>query len=108
MHTRYTTFLRAAPAALLLALLALAVAFIRALSASADEGWVISSFEATYSINENGAVDALEDISVDFGDLEKHGIFRAIPVQYEYDEDNNRLIRLTDITVDDGEQPHQF
>ena len=101
--------LRVLPAALL-ALLALAFAVIPASSVHGDEGWVITSFQATYSINEDGSVDALEDIRVDFGDLQKHGIFRDIPVEYAYDKDNNRLIRLTVNTVDDGPrgQPHQF
>jgi len=77
-------------------------------SALADEGWVINSFEATYTINEDGTVSAVEDIRVDFRSLHKHGVFRDIPVEYEYDKDNNRLIRLTSITVDDGQQPHRF
>src|SRR3990172_8183155 len=102
--------LRALPAVLLLALLAAALAVIPSSPVRADEGWVITSFQATYSINENGTVDALEDIRVDFGDLQKHGIFRDIPVEYAYDKDNNRLIRLTVNTVEDsqGGQPHQF
>ncbi len=99
--------LRFIPAALL-ALVAFSLALSTSSPAHADEGWVIKSFEAVYTINEDGTVTATEDIRVDFGSLQKHGIFRDIPVEYAYDEDNNRLIHLTGITVDDGEQPHQF
>jgi hypothetical protein len=70
---------------------------------------VITSFQATYSVDaDDGSVIAQEDIRVDFGPLEKHGIFREIPIQYAYDADNNRLIRLTDISVADGQKPHKF
>jgi len=99
---------RVRPALLAGLLFTIALAFISARAAQADEGWVITSFEAVYTINEDGTVSAIEEIEVDFGDQQKHGIFRDIPVQYEYDEDNSRLIRLTDISVDDGEEPHRF
>ncbi|HET8945146.1 MAG TPA: DUF2207 domain-containing protein [Dehalococcoidia bacterium] len=100
--------LRAFLAAALLPLAALTIAHILTTPARADEGWVITSFDATYAINEDGTVRATEDIRVDFGAQEHHGIFRDIPVEYEYDKDNNRLIRLTGITVDDGSNAHPF
>jgi hypothetical protein len=75
--------------------------------AQEDTGWVITEFDATYEINSDGTVDATEDIRVDFGPLQKHGIFRDIPVEYAYDAENNRLIQLTNIEVDDGAKPHQ-
>jgi uncharacterized membrane protein YgcG len=62
----------------------------------------------TYLINPDGSVETTEDIRVDFGSLQRHGIFRDIPVEYEYDSDNNRLIDLTDISVDDGSDPHEI
>ncbi|HSP55732.1 MAG TPA: DUF2207 domain-containing protein, partial [Dehalococcoidia bacterium] len=103
-----TRFGRLFPAALALAALVLALAFVSTAPARADEGWVINSFDAAYTINEDGTVTATEDIRVDFGSLEKHGIFRDIPVEYKYDDQNNRLIRLTNISVDDGSKPWQF
>jgi uncharacterized membrane protein YgcG len=75
---------------------------------TADEGWVIRSFDARYSISEDGLVTVSEDIAVDFGSLEKHGIFRDIPVEYKYDADSNRLISLLGIRVDDGAAPVPF
>ncbi len=71
-------------------------------TAAADEGWVIRAFQATYQVNADGSVDVVEDISVDFGTLQKHGILRDIPVEYDYDARHKRLIRLTNIGVDDG------
>ena len=40
---------------------------------------------------------------MDFGALEKHGIFRYMPVRYDYDKDHDRLISVGDIAVDDGQ-----
>jgi uncharacterized membrane protein YgcG len=91
-----------------LALLLLLPLLLVARSAEADEGWVIISFDAEYVINQDGTVDVVEDIRVDFGPLQKHGILRDIPVEYEYDADNNRRIDLDVISVDDGGRPVQY
>ncbi len=61
-----------------------------------------------YVIDESGTFSVTEDIIVDFGSLERHGIFRDIPVEYEYDKDSNRLIDITGISVSDGLSPVQF
>jgi len=45
-------------------------------AAAADEGWSIRSFDVTYEIDESGAVKVTEDLLVDFGSLQRHGIFR--------------------------------
>jgi uncharacterized membrane protein YgcG len=76
--------------------------------AGSEEGWVIRSFDARYEINADGTVRATEDLVVDFSQLERHGIFRDIPVEYRYNDDNSRLIELTDITVTDGDAPVPF
>jgi uncharacterized protein (TIGR04222 family) len=76
--------------------------------AQTDDGWTIRSFDASYAVNPDGTVGTVEDILVDFGFLQRHGIFRDIPVEYAYDDENNRLIRLTGITVDDGQTAHPF
>ncbi len=79
-------------------------AFLAALpsAASADEGWVIRSFDVRYEIDDNGVVHVEEDILVDFGSLQRHGIFREMPILYSYDEDNDRRISVSNVGVDDG------
>jgi uncharacterized membrane protein YgcG len=77
-------------------------------TASAQEGWVIESFDVEYDIQRTGEVLVTEDIRVDFGTLERHGIFRDMPVRYHYDDDHDRLIAVGDVSVDDGSSPHQF
>ena len=72
-------------------------------SAFADEGWTIDSYDVTYDIDDSGLVRVTEDIRVDFGLLQKHGIFREMPVRYDYDEDHDRLISPGNISVDDGD-----
>src|SRR3972149_1785670 len=84
--TRRTAYLLPA-----LALAALAFASLLAVpgaSARADEDWVIQEFVASILISEDGSINVTEDIGVDFGTLQKHGIFRSIPVEYEADAKN--------------------
>jgi uncharacterized membrane protein YgcG len=76
--------------------------------AQSDNGWVIRSFDVEYVIDESGAVAVREDIVVDFRDLQRHGIFRDIPVEYHYDAQNNRLIPITDVRVTDGTNEQRF
>lgn len=42
----------------------------------------IESFNDTITIQKNGLVDVTEDITYNFGDAKKHGIFRIIPIYY--------------------------
>ncbi len=75
--------------------------------ASAQQGWVIRSFDARYVVDESGGITVTEDILVDFGFQRRHGIFRDVPVEYAYDDESNRLIEIYGVTVDDGEQPRR-
>jgi hypothetical protein len=47
-----------------------------------DTGWNIVSFHAEYTVNANRTIDVTERIDVDFGPLQKHGIYRDINTQY--------------------------
>ncbi|MDO8616321.1 MAG: DUF2207 domain-containing protein [Dehalococcoidia bacterium] len=76
--------------------------------ATAQEDWVIRSFDARYEIAPDGTVAVTEDLSVDFGGLERHGIFRDIPVRYQYDDDNDRLAAISGVSVDNGSEPWPF
>ncbi|MEX1254179.1 MAG: hypothetical protein WEE64_07550, partial [Dehalococcoidia bacterium] len=58
-----------------LAFLAAVVALALPSSARADD-WTITSFDVEYEIDELGFVQVTEDIRLDFGFLQKHGIFR--------------------------------
>jgi uncharacterized membrane protein YgcG len=75
--------------------------------ARAQESWVVRSFDAAYRILEDGNVEVTEDIVVDFGSLERHGIFRDIPVEYEYepDPDYRRVIDIDVVSITDGSRP---
>lgn len=90
---------------ILLALVLACAAVARApRSASADEGWAINNFDVTYDIARDGAIEVTEDIRVDFGPLEKHGIFRDMPVRYDIidDDKNDRLISVSSVEVQNG------
>ena len=76
--------------------------------ASADEGWVIKSFQSTIHINPDSTIAVEEDIRVDFGSLQKHGIFRTIPIQYRYNDTQDRYYDIEVVNVSDGKQPVPF
>src|ERR1700682_5221632 len=71
----------------------------------ADEGWVITSFHSDITIAKDSALTVTEDIRVDFGALQKHGIFRTIPLRYRYDDTRDRYYRLEVLSVTDGTKP---
>lgn len=62
--------------------------------AAADAGWTIDSFRADISIHPSGSLLIVETIDVDFGSLQKHGIFRTIPTRYRYDDRRDRTYTL--------------
>ena len=51
--------------------------------AEAQENWKIDSFHSDIQIQSDGFVSIVETIAVDFGSLQKHGIFRNIPYIYQ-------------------------
>ncbi len=80
----------------------LALSLTSGSAAAQDEGWVIRSFGVDLNVASDGNVAVVEDIVVDFGSLQRHGIFRDIPVEYAYDKNNNRKVPITNVSVDDG------
>ena len=56
-----------------------------------DTGWTITSFDAQIQIQSDGRLLVTEKIDVDFAALERHGIFREIPVRYDWPADRRKL-----------------
>ena len=69
-----------------------------------DVGWTVGLFEVRVTINSDGSLDVREDIAVDFGALEKHGIFREIPVLFDWPADplKQRRVGAVLTSVTDG------
>ena len=84
----------------LLAVVALTIAAATPVAA-ADTGWTIESFRSDIAIRSTGSLTIVETIDVDFGALQKHGIFRAIPTRYRYDERRDRTYALAVNSVTD-------
>jgi hypothetical protein len=76
--------------------------------ADAQEGWDIQAFDVRISVAEDSTLSVVEEIDVDFGFLASHGIFRYMPLEYEYDDDKNRAIAISNVRVGRGGEPHQF
>ena len=58
---------------------------------SSDTGWTIESFDAAITVHPDGSMDVVENIVVDFANLQRHGIFRVIPVRYDLVGDDVRI-----------------
>ena len=62
------------------------VAFVAVLLASGpaaaqqDEGWTVTSYDVALTVDEDATMGVVEEIDVDFGSLQKRGIFRYVPV----------------------------
>jgi uncharacterized membrane protein YgcG len=91
-------------------LLLTAAGLLTSIARAQEAGWVIRSFDASYRITADGRVEVTEDILVDFGALQRHGIFRDIPVEYEYepDPDYHRVIDIDVVAVTDGARSIQY
>jgi uncharacterized membrane protein YgcG len=74
----------------------------------ADEGWAITSFHSDITVSTDSTLDVAEDIRVDFGSLQKHGIFRTIPLRYRYDDSSDRYYLLEVKSVTDGSKAQIF
>jgi uncharacterized membrane protein YgcG len=72
--------------------------------ALADEGWVIERFAADITIEKDGSLHIVEAIDANFGGLQKHGIFRTIPVRYQWDDTHLRIYQLQVRSVTDGSE----
>ena len=85
--------------------MAVSVPLLAPVPASADEGWTITSFNSDISIAPDSTLTIVEDIRVDFGGQQKHGIFRTIPIRYRYSDTQDRYYDLSVLSVTDGTRP---
>lgn len=83
----------------------LAFLFLLAPSVFADAGWKITNFSSVIGIQNDGYVRIREIIHVDFGTLERHGIFRDIPVGYQTSDGKNIALEVKVNSVTDGIKP---
>lgn len=71
-------------------------------TASADAGWRITNFSSVVGIQTDGRVRVREIIHVDFGALQRHGIYRDIPVGYLTSDGKSLAIEAKVNSVTDG------
>jgi uncharacterized membrane protein YgcG len=84
------------------AALAVISLFLSTGAAHAQTDWTVTSFDSTYKIDQSGLVNVTEDIRVDFSGEPHHGIFRYTPDRYSFDDQHDRKIDLTGVTVTNG------
>lgn len=77
----------------------LLVSLLAPVVGSAQTDWVIEHFDAALAILPDGSMRVDEKIAVDFKSLEKHGIYRDIPVTYQDTVGVLTYTRISDIAV---------
>lgn len=87
---------------LIAAAVALAAFGAYAPSASAQAGERIVSFDARVEIRPDSSIRVVERIVYDFGEAQKHGIYRDIPVKYGTSYGTQSL-KISDISVTDAD-----
>lgn len=86
-----------------IALLSVVVMFGWTVPVRAQEtGWVINNYDTTVDIDKNATFNVTEKISVDFGTLQKHGIYRFIPIKYSDNIGQSYKLRFKLLSVTDG------
>ncbi len=79
-----------------------AVAFLFSSEVNAE---VINNFDTTITVNQDSSILVSENITYDFEGVEKHGIFRTIPLK-NY---KNKSIKINvDSVVDESNNPYNF
>ncbi len=61
----------------------------------------INDYNTTIMVNSDATITVTEEIGYDFGDAQKHGIYRDIPVKYKARGGNYKL-RVSNVSVVDG------
>ncbi len=83
------------------ALLAIAVLGLGTGTAGAQIGRErITAYDVTIVVEPTGSLLVSEVIDYDFGSLRRHGIFREIPVRFDYDSRYERIYPLKVLSVD--------
>lgn len=68
----------------------------------------INSFDVTIDINQDSSINVTEIIEYDFENLQRHGIFRTIPIKYRARGGNYNL-RISNVSVtDENYQPYNY
>ena len=96
-------FLRQRRAVAQLALLVVLLVSLLPSPLPAQEGWTITRMEVRVAVQQDGSLDIVEAIDVDFGTLERHGIFRDIPYLLNFDEKWRRRYDIDLHQVTDAE-----
>jgi uncharacterized membrane protein YgcG len=68
----------------------------------------IASYATQIQIDPSGTLHLAETIDYDFGDNQRHGIIRQIPVRFVYDDSHYRVYPISNISVTRDGNPEPF
>jgi hypothetical protein len=73
--------------------------------AAADEGWIVERMRVNIDVRADGTLQFVEQVDVDFRQLQRHGIFRDLRYRLAYDESNVRQYGIQLERVTNGGAP---
>jgi uncharacterized membrane protein YgcG len=59
----------------------------------------IPSYDTRMDLSADGSLHVTETIAYDFGNQDRHGIFRKIPARFRYDDSQDRVYPITAVSV---------
>ena len=70
--------------------------------------WAINSFDAAITIQPSGKVQVVEEIAVDYGTVQKHGIYRDLPIAYKNTDGSDHFVsyKVTAIKRDGNDESY--
>jgi uncharacterized membrane protein len=69
---------------------------------------IISDYKVEIKINKDSSLDVREDINYNFGNRERHGVYRIIPITYATAGGNKRTIKIKKVAVKMDEKDVDF
>ncbi len=81
--------------------------FVKTTKAQEQSQWIINNFLSTISIEPSGEVLISETIETDFF-VEKHGIFRKIPLNYINNDGTKHFTNISISSVIRNNKPEKF
>ncbi len=83
-----------------LTIISFAVLFLSPRKVFSQQQEKINNYQVNIQIQGNGKISVEEEIQYDFGNSERHGIFREIPLIKENEEGERFKLKFTDISVE--------
>lgn len=103
-----STIRRKGPQAIIVLIIAYLLSPISVHAQTYTYGWQIDNFDSQIKVRSDGRVEVTETLKVDFGTLDKHGIYRDIPYVYSNDDGSKTYTQITVASVKRNDKDEKY